>query len=241
MFPVLFSFCSHVPSFIFLLFPCSQFISFCSHVPSFIFLLFPCSQFISFCSHVPSFIFLLFPCSQFYFPFVPVFPVLFSFCSRVPSFIFLLFPCSQFYFPFVPVFPVLFSFCSRVPSFIFLLFPCSQFYFPFVPVFPVLFSFCSRVPWNPGRASNRSIGLSARFRLNTNLLPTREATTGLLIHSFSAMNALGVLCCDDITSERVLFVAEPAMVEPTVTTSLSWSETQLRWRLMHELLNLLLW
>ena len=86
VFPALFSFCSCVPSFIFLLFPCSQL--YFSFVPVF-------PALFSFCSCVPSFIFLLFPCSQLYFSFVPVFPALFSFCSCVPSFIFLLFPCSQ--------------------------------------------------------------------------------------------------------------------------------------------------
>ena len=40
-------------------------------------------------------------------------------------------------------------------------------------------------------------------------------------------------CSDDISVVRVLFVAEPAMVEPTVTTSLDWTQTQLGWSLMH--------
>ena len=41
-------------------------------------------------------------------------------------------------------------------------------------------------------------------------------------------------CSDDISVVRVFFVAEPAMVEPTVTTSLDWTQTQLGWWcLMH--------
>ena len=40
-------------------------------------------------------------------------------------------------------------------------------------------------------------------------------------------------CSDDISVVRVLFVAEPAMVEPTVTTSLGWTQMQLGWCLMH--------
>ena len=40
-------------------------------------------------------------------------------------------------------------------------------------------------------------------------------------------------CSDDISVVRVLFVTEPAMVEPTVTASLDWTQTQLGWCLMH--------
>lgn len=36
-----------------------------------------------------------------------------------------------------------------------------------------------------------------------------------------AVNGLGLVCSDEIPVVRVLFVAEPEMAEPTVTTSLS--------------------